>query len=427
MRHQARDDGRMLELREIQDAAGRLGGVTVRTPLVPYPGVTPPLLVKPESLQPTGSFKLRGAYVAITAGLDQARKHGVVAHSSGNHGHAVAYAAALLGVRAAVVVPRNAPKTKTDAITRYGAQIVTVEPTLAARVAAADRLVAERGSLLVRPFDDRDVMAGQGTAGLEIAADSPVADPVVVVPVSGGGLIGGIAAALAATLPGATLIGVEPEDAADARDSLRRGERVGWPAERARRTIADALRVEQVGALPFAHIRELVSDIVTVTDDELRTTIRRLALDLRLVAEPGGAAAVAACLFRTADLPPARTRIAVLSGGNIDPDLLGTILTANMLDVLCVLPLLTPRPGSCCSWWRAPSRTCAARAAGCCCSWPWPSAASRAMCCYPGSETRCPPRSWPGASSGPPSTPASASGSRPALAWKTTRSSHRMP
>ncbi|HLJ99704.1 MAG TPA: threonine/serine dehydratase [Streptosporangiaceae bacterium] len=356
----------MLELREIQDAASRLAGVSVRTPLVPYPRVTPPLLLKPESLQPTGAFKLRGAYAAITAGLDQAREHGVVAHSSGNHGHAVAYAAALLGVRAAVVVPANAPKAKTEAIERYGAELVIVEATLAARIAASDQLVAERGSLLVRPFDDRNVMAGQGTVGLEIAADSPVPDPLVLVPVSGGGLIGGIAAALAATLPGATVIGVEPADAADAQESLRRGERVAWPVERVQRTIADALRVEQVGALPFAHIRELVSDIVTVTDDELRQAIRRLALDVRLVAEPGGAAATAACLFRAAELPPDRTRIAVLSGGNIDPDLLAATLSTNMLDVLCVPPLPTPPPGSCCSSWRAEWHTCSAPAAGSC-------------------------------------------------------------
>lgn len=343
----------MLELREIQDAASRLTGVTVRTPLVPYPRVTPPLLIKPESLQPTGAFKLRGAYTAITAGLDLARQHGVVTHSSGNHGHAVAYAAAVLGVRVAVVVPANAPKAKTEAIERYGAELVIVEPTLAARIAASDRLVAERGSLPVPPFDDRHVMAGQGTVGLEIAADSPVPDPVVLVPVSGGGLIGGIAAALAATLPGATVIGVEPEDAADAQESLRRGERVAWPAERVRRTIADALRVEQVGALPFAHIRELVSDIVTVTDEELRQAVRRLALDVRLVAEPGGAAATAACLFRAGELPPDRTRIAVLSGGNVDPDLLGAIVSTNMLGVLCVPPSPTPPPGFCSSSWRA--------------------------------------------------------------------------
>ena len=310
---------------EITAAAQRLAGIVVRTPLVPLPGAEPSLLIKAESLQPTGAFKLRGAYAAISADLDRAARNGVVAHSSGNHGHAVAYAAALLGVRSVVVVPQNVPVTKTDAIARYGAQLVTVAPTLAARVAATTELVARHGYLLIPPFDDRRVIAGQGTIGLEIAADRPDVD-LVVVPVSGGGLIAGIAAALRARCPRATVIGVEPEFAADARESLRRGERVAWPAAMVQRTVADALRVEQVGALPFAHMRKYVTDIVTVTEEEMLAAIRRLALEARLIAEPGGAAAVAACLFRSAELPPSATRVAVLSGGNIDPVLLTRIL-----------------------------------------------------------------------------------------------------
>ena len=151
---------------------------------------------------------------------------------------------------------------------------------------------------------------------------------MVVVPISGGGLISGIAAAVRARRPRAVIVGVEPELAADARDSLRRGERVAWPAAEVQRTAADALRVEQVGALPFAHIRELVSDIITVTEEEMLEAVRRLATEARLVAEPGGAVAVAACLFRASELPTGRTRVAVLSGGNIDPALLATVLGA---------------------------------------------------------------------------------------------------
>jgi len=333
----------LVSLAEIQDAARLLAPVVVRTPLVPFPGLyypggrppqTPPqgareLLIKPESLQPTGSFKLRGAYAAISAAGPQAKERGVIAHSSGNHGHAVAYAAALLGVRAVVVVPSTAPKVKTAAIEHYGAELVTVEPTLAARVAATEELVASHGYVQIPPFDHRTVIAGQGTIGLEIAADCPRAD-LVVVPVSGGGLISGIAAAIRATCPGAAVVGVEPELAADARDSFRRGERVAWPAADVQRTIADALRVEQVGVLPFAHIRELVTDIITITEDEMITAVRRLARQARLVAEPGGAAAVAACLFRSAELPEARTPVAVLSGGNIAPELLASILAADL-------------------------------------------------------------------------------------------------
>jgi threo-3-hydroxy-L-aspartate ammonia-lyase len=317
----------LVSLAEIREAARLLAPVTVRTPLVPFPRLGRELLVKPESLQPTGSFKLRGAYVAITARGRDARERGVIAHSSGNHGHAVAYAAALLGVRAVVVVPRTAPKVKTDAIEYYGAELVTVEPSLSARVAATEELIARHGYVLIPPFDDRAVIAGQGTVGLEIAADCPRAD-LVVVPVSGGGLISGIAAAVRAVCPGAAVVGVEPELAADARDSLRRGERVAWPAAAVQRTIADALRVERVGTLPFAHIRELVTDIITVTDDEMLAAVRRLARQAKLIAEPGGAAAVAACLFRSGELPQARRPVAVLSGGNIDPELLAGMLAS---------------------------------------------------------------------------------------------------
>jgi len=318
----------LVGLAEIQAAAVRLEGVAVRTPLLPIARLEPPLLVKPESLQPTGSFKLRGAYAAITAREQAARQRGVVAHSSGNHGHAVAYAAARLGVRAVVVVPWTAPRVKTDAIEYYGAEIVRVEPTLPARVAATEKLVTRHGYVPIPPFDDRAVIAGQGTVGLEIAADCPQVG-LVLVPVSGGGLISGVAAAVRASCPAAAVVGVEPELAADARDSLRRGERIGWPAADVQRTVADALRVEQVGALPFAHIHELVSDIITVTEDDMLAAIRLLANQARLVAEPGGAAAVAAWLYHRDELPSAATAVAVVSGGNIDPGLLATTLAGD--------------------------------------------------------------------------------------------------
>ena len=318
----------LVSLTEIRDAARRLEGVAVRTPLIPVAMLEPPLLVKPESLQPTGSFKLRGAYAAITASEQAARQHGVIAHSSGNHGHAVAYAAALLGVRAVVVVPRTAPKVKTDAIEYYGAELVTVEPTWPARVAATSELMARHGYVLIPPFDDRAVIAGQGTVGLEIATDCPQVG-LVLVPVSGGGLISGIAAAVRAACPAAAVVGVEPELAADARESFRRGERVSWPSADVQRTVADALRVEQVGALPFAHIRELVTGMVTVTEDEMIAAVRLLASHVRLIAEPGGAAAVAAWLFRRDELPRASSVVAVLSGGNVDPPLLARILAAD--------------------------------------------------------------------------------------------------
>ena len=316
----------LVTVEEIRAAAQRLDGVIVKTPLVPFPDTRPRLLVKPESLQPTGSFKLRGAFTAISMLPAAQRERGVVAHSSGNHGLAVAYAAEALGVPAVVVVPRGAVEVKVAAAARHGARIVAVEPTLEARIEGAQELIDRHGYTLIPPFDHRDVIAGQGTVGMEIAAGCPDVD-LVLVPVSGGGLISGIAAAIRATCPGAKVIGVEPELAADARDSLRRGERVRWPPSATRRTIADALRVEQIGALPLRHMLGLVHDIVTVTEDEIREAIRLTATRARMVAEPGGAVAVAAWLFRS-DLPPARAPVAVLSGGNIDPALLAEILRA---------------------------------------------------------------------------------------------------
>lgn len=309
---------------EIAAAADRIAGVVVRTPLVSFPGT--PLLIKPESLQPTGSFKLRGAYAVISALDEEARSRGVIAHSSGNHAGAVAYAAARLGVRAVLVIPANAPEVKRAAVRSAGAEIVTVTPGLDSRLAATEELVARHGYTVVPPFEHRGIIAGHGTIGLEIAADCPAVD-LVVVPISGGGLISGVAAAVKAARPGVKVVGVEPELAADARDSLRAGRRVTWPSHKTQSTIADALRLEQVGDLAFEHIKNLVDDIVTVTEEEIRIAVRRLACEARLVAEPGGAVAVAACLLREHELPPASAPVAVLSGGNIEPALLTAILT----------------------------------------------------------------------------------------------------
>jgi len=332
----------LVSLDEIRAAAKRLRGVTVRTPLLAFPGASAAagpaaLLIKPESLQPTGAFKLRGAYNAIATLLADSRPPGVVAHSSGNHGFAVAYAAALLGVPAAIVVPETAPAVKTDLIKGVGAELVVVAPTLAARIEASGAIAGERGYAEIPPFDDRRVIAGQGTVGLEIAEDlaagpGAVSPAAVLVPVGGGGLVSGIAVAVKALLPGTRVVGVEPELAADARDSLRSGARVAWAAADTARTKADSLRVEQVGELTFPHIEALVDDIVTVSEAELLEAVRRLARQGRLVAEPGGAVAVAAALFRDpaelGSISPGSEApvVAVLSGGNIDPTLLTEIL-----------------------------------------------------------------------------------------------------
>jgi threonine dehydratase len=203
-------------------------------------------------------------------------------------------------------------------------------------MAVVAELVARHGYTEIPPFEHRAVIAGQGTVGQEIAADCPDVD-LVVCPVGGGGLIAGVAAAVTAACPNAKVVGVEPELAADARDSLRQGHRVAWSPEQTQRTIADALRVDQVGELPMQHLQAQVHDIITVTDDEIKAAMRLLATGARLVAEPGGAVAVAACLFRSAadlgldgDGPSDATApvVAVLSGGNIDPALLAGVLAA---------------------------------------------------------------------------------------------------
>jgi threonine dehydratase len=316
----------LVGITEIRAAADRLDGIALRTPLVPFAGVAPRLLIKAESLQPTGAFKLRGAYNAISALAPERRSRGIIAHSSGNHALAVAYAARLLGVPATVVVPANARAIKVNAARSQGAVIVTCEPSLAARAAAVADLVARHGYAPIAPFEDPDVIAGQGTVGLEIATDLPDVD-LVLCPVGGGGLISGVAAAVTAARPAARVIGVEPELAADARDSLRLGHRVAWPSADTQRTMADALRAEQVGELPLRHLRSQVSDIVTVTEDEIAEAMRLLVTGARLVAEPGGAVAVAAYLFRSAELGHADHPVAILSGGNADPALLASILS----------------------------------------------------------------------------------------------------
>jgi threonine dehydratase len=230
-------------------------------------------------------------------------------------------------VPATVVVPHNAPAVKVDAARFYGATIVTCEPSLAARTAAVDELIAAHGYVPIPPFDDRNVIAGQGTIGLEITADYPEAD-LIVVQVGGGGLLSGVATAIKAANPAARVIGAEPELAADARDSFRAGQRVAWKAAQTVRTIADALRVECIGELPMAHFRSFVDDIVTVSDDEIRAAMRHLATGARLVAEPAGAVATAACMFRPELLAGAQHPVVILSGGNVDPGMLASVLSS---------------------------------------------------------------------------------------------------
>jgi threonine dehydratase len=312
----------LTRLDDVRAAARRIRGVAVRTPLLPC-AWDATLRLKPESLQPIGAFKIRGAYNAM-AGLDaEQRRRGVVTHSSGNHAQAVAYAGRLLDIRVVVVMPDAAPTVKVEATRALGAEVVVVPA--GERLSRAEALVAGQGYVMVPPFDHPAVIAGQGTVGLEIAEDMPDVGTVLV-PVSGGGLISGVAAAVKALVPSARVVGVEPELAADAQESLRTGRVVEWDVARTSRTAADGLRVPRVGVLPWEHLQALVDDIVTVSEEEIRAAVRLLAVRARLVAEPSGAVTTAAHLFRDG-LPPG-PRVAVVSGGNIEPAALAEILAA---------------------------------------------------------------------------------------------------
>ncbi|HET7521247.1 MAG TPA: threonine/serine dehydratase [Candidatus Limnocylindria bacterium] len=313
----------LVTMDEIREAAERIRGVATRTPLLRCDDRT---WLKPESLQPVGAFKMRGAYNAVASLTDEERRRGVVTYSSGNHAQAVARAARLLGAPAVIVMPESAPKVKVEGVRRDGAEIVFTGPGSEQRHRIALELVAQRELVMIEPYDDRRIIAGQGTAGLEIAEDLPKVTSVLI-PVSGGGLSAGIATAVKSLAPTARVIGVEPELAADARESLATGEIVHWDAERTTRTMADGLRVEQLGRLPFIHLRRYMDEIVTVSEEQLLDAIRRLASGARLVVEPSGAAAMAAHLSGAAQQPEGDDhRAIVISGGNLDPATFAQIL-----------------------------------------------------------------------------------------------------
>lgn len=302
----------LVTLEDVHAAAQRIVGVAVRTPLLVAPAIGAGLWLKPETLQPTGAFKIRGAVNAVFSLAPEVRARGVVTHSSGNHGQALAYAARVAGTSCCVVVPSTAPAVKVDAIRALGAEIIKAEPP--ERLSEAERVAEERDATLIPPFDHRDVIAGQGTVALEILADYPEVD-VIVVPVGGGGLISGVATAAKAIRPRIKVIGVEPELAAETAESLHTGELVKWPVEKTYQTIADGVRTNP-SELTFAHIRSYVDDIVTVSEDQIRAAVGVLAHKGRLVVEPSGALPVAAYL--NGKLPSGSAAV-VLSGGNLEP------------------------------------------------------------------------------------------------------------
>jgi threonine dehydratase len=314
----------IVTLTDIHEARGRLDGITVRTPLIPleYEGAT--LYLKAENLQPIGAFMLRGAYNNLASLTNEERSRGVITYSSGNHAQGVAYAARALETKAVIVMPGNAPAVKREATAALGAEIVLVGPSGVERQIKAEELAAEHGYVIIPPYDDEKIIAGQGTAGLEILEDMPDVE-LVLVPIGGGGLISGISTAIKSVKPDAKVIGVEPEVAADAQASFRAGHIVKFPAEQVLSTCADGLRAQYPGTMTFEHIQRNVDDIVTVSEDEIMQAVRILAQNPKTVAEPSGAVAPAAWLFHRDLLPASNHTVAVISGGNIDPGLLSRI------------------------------------------------------------------------------------------------------
>ena len=280
--------------------------------------------LKPENQQPIGAFKLRGAYNKIASLSAEERKRGVISYSSGNHAQGVAYAARALGVNAVIVMPNNAPAIKRQATAALGADIVLVGPGSTKRQLKAEELAVQHAYIIVPPYNDEKIIAGQGTMGLEILEDLPDVETILV-PVGGGGMISGMATAIKLSKPSVKVIGVEPELAADAQASLRAGKIIDFPAEQVSRTIADGLRTQSLGAITFEHMRRYVDDIVTVKEDEIREAVKLLASNPNTVAEPSGAVAVAAFLFHRNELPKTKMNVGVISGGNIDPKLLQEI------------------------------------------------------------------------------------------------------
>lgn len=318
----------LVSLAEIRDAASRISGVIVRTPLVraPFPGVGGQVWLKAESLQPIGSFKLRGAANKILQLTPEEIQRGVITYSSGNHAQGVAYAAREVGAKAVIVMPSNAPAIKKAATLALGAEVVDVGVASSERLAKAEELIARHGYVVVPPYDDDKIIAGQATCGLEIVEELADVD-LVLSPVSGGGLLSGTAAAVKLLNPQAKVIGVEPELAADATESFRSGKIVTWGAELTSRTICDGLRTQSVGTSNFAHIQRYVYNIITVTEVEVRAAMRAIVAVTRLVPEPSGAVTTAALLFHSAELPPYQKAAAIVSGGNVDPKLLAEVLT----------------------------------------------------------------------------------------------------
>ena len=318
---------------DINDAARRIEGVAVRTPLMESPALEARIgarvLIKAETFQRVGAFKFRGAYNRLSRLTEDERKRGVVAFSSGNHAQGVALAGRALDMPVLIVMPSDAPKVKAEATRNYGAEIRFYDRARESREEIAAQLARERGAVVVPAFDDPFVIAGQGTAGLEIveqARDMGERITQVIGPVGGGGLMSGVSLAVRTHLPWAQIWGVEPEGFDDTRRSLEAGKRMGAPP--APRSLCDALESPMPGEITFPILKAHLAGVVTVDDAEVAEAMRFAFQELKLVVEPGGSVALAALLASKVRAEPAGATVIILSGGNVDPALYGRILTA---------------------------------------------------------------------------------------------------
>jgi threo-3-hydroxy-L-aspartate ammonia-lyase len=314
-----------LTLDDVHVAARRLLNRTTRTPVITSQSWDDAsgfsVFFKCENLQRTGSFKIRGALNKLLALTAEERSRGVIAFSSGNHAQGVALAARLVGTTAVVCMPKDAPLLKVQATRGYGAEIVVYDRHTEDREAIARRIAADTGRVLVPPFDDYAIMAGQGTTALELLQDVPSLDALVA-PVGGGGLMAGCSTVARTLFPGMQIIGVEPDTANDTWLSIQKGERVTIPPPP---TIADGVRLTTPGALTFPILQETLSDVALVTDDEIRAAVRYLVLRAHVVVEPTGAVAAAAVLTGKLPLEKGARVGVIVSGGNIDPPVLSEI------------------------------------------------------------------------------------------------------
>ncbi|WP_411286738.1 threonine/serine dehydratase [Phenylobacterium sp.] len=324
-----------VSLADIDAAAGRLAGHAVETPLIESPALNERMgvrvLLKLETLQRVGAFKFRGAYNRLVQLTPDERTRGVVAFSSGNHAQGVALAAKLLGMPALIVMPLDAPAVKVAATKGYGAEVYFYDRLTESREAIAAQIAAERACVVVPAFDDPHIIAGQGTVGLELVRQARaigVTLGVAVAPISGGGLISGMATAIKALSPDTAIVGAEPTGFDDTLRSLQAGQRV--TIKPTGRSLCDALESPFPGEITFPIMLESVADVALVTDAEVAEAMRYAFSTLKLVVEPGGAAGLAALLAGKVNLFGGTSAAVVLSGGNVDPELFAKVLRSEI-------------------------------------------------------------------------------------------------